>query len=235
MGTSLHRTPPAPASGLFRHLTAANAEFDFKRGANSPKYGLIYSLLLRRQRLVKWRTPSSWTTPLTMFIVFVVRSGNFSGSQLPVATCGTHSDYDESARFHKFERPPVSDSRRLGPSDTADRRIRVAGVPARREGLDEARKRIEERSRLMFGVGGQWIVPAYDATAGERASFGTQLAPPSSPRTPIRHAQPLSASALEKLHRALVFLRRRARLFRGCGGVRSWRPSCGYKSDSPQI
>jgi hypothetical protein len=29
----------------------------------------------------------------------------------------------------------------------------------------------------MFGVGGQWIVPAYGATAGERASFGTRLAP----------------------------------------------------------
>jgi hypothetical protein len=30
----------------------------------------------------------------------------------------------------------------------------------------------------MFGVGGQWIVPAYDARAGERTSFGTRLAPP---------------------------------------------------------
>jgi hypothetical protein len=27
----------------------------------------------------------------------------------------------------------------------------------------------------MFGVGGQWIVPAYDARAGERASFGARL------------------------------------------------------------
>ena len=31
--------------------------------------------------------------------------------------------------------------------------------------------------RGMFGVGGQWIVPAYDAIAGERTSFGTGLAP----------------------------------------------------------
>jgi len=30
----------------------------------------------------------------------------------------------------------------------------------------------------MFGVGGQWIVPAYDATAGERASLGTRFVPP---------------------------------------------------------
>jgi len=27
----------------------------------------------------------------------------------------------------------------------------------------------------MFGVGGQWIVPAYDAISGERASFGARL------------------------------------------------------------
>ena len=31
--------------------------------------------------------------------------------------------------------------------------------------------------RGMFGVRGQWIVPAYDAIAGERTSFGTRLAP----------------------------------------------------------
>ena len=31
--------------------------------------------------------------------------------------------------------------------------------------------------RGMFGIGGQWIVPAYGATDRERASFGTRLAP----------------------------------------------------------
>jgi hypothetical protein len=30
----------------------------------------------------------------------------------------------------------------------------------------------------MFGVGGQWIVPAYDATADERTSFGTRFPRP---------------------------------------------------------
>jgi hypothetical protein len=30
----------------------------------------------------------------------------------------------------------------------------------------------------MFGVGGQWIVPAYAATGDERTSFGTRFAPP---------------------------------------------------------
>jgi len=32
--------------------------------------------------------------------------------------------------------------------------------------------------RGMFGVGGQWVVPAYDATPDERTSFGAQFALP---------------------------------------------------------
>ena len=36
---------------------------------------------------------------------------------------------------------------------------------------------VGEDLRGMFGVGGQWIVPAYGAVAGERAPFGTRLAP----------------------------------------------------------
>ena len=34
-----------------------------------------------------------------------------------------------------------------------------------------------EDLRGMFGIGGQWIVPAYSARAGERTSFRTRLAP----------------------------------------------------------
>jgi hypothetical protein len=30
----------------------------------------------------------------------------------------------------------------------------------------------------MFGVGGQWVIPAYDAIGDERTSFGTRFAPP---------------------------------------------------------
>jgi len=92
----------------------------------------------------------------------------------------------KSAFTWAIEEPRQKDAAVAGNTDTGPALQMLIVKPeeelseVRANWLDDAPVNLIVRRDLwgLFGVGGQWVIPAYDATPDERTSFGTRSAPP---------------------------------------------------------